>query len=79
MEPSRDLMDSIYREKILRARREPIERKILAGAELFEGACDRMAAGLRGEHPLADEDTIRALLRQRLDRLRRLRATDERE
>jgi hypothetical protein len=50
MEPTQELIDEIYRERVLRARRTPIEQKILAGADLFEGVCTRMADGLREEH-----------------------------
>lgn len=79
MKPTPELIDAIYREKVLRARRTPIGRKFLAGAELFEMACDRMADGLRSENPGADAATIDSLVRQRLDRLRRLREADDRQ
>jgi hypothetical protein len=72
MEPTQVLIDEIYRERVLRARRTPIEHKILAGGELFEGVCARMADGLRDENPGADEATIQELLRRRLEFLRRL-------
>jgi hypothetical protein len=72
MEPIRELADAIYRERVLRARRTPIELKIAAGGELFEGVCERMADGLRDENPGADEATIQELLRRRLALLRRL-------
>lgn len=64
-----ELMDEIYRDRVLRARRQPLEAKFLAGAELFEQVCERMKAGLRAENPGADAATIDQLLRQRLDRL----------
>jgi hypothetical protein len=79
MQPTAELIDSIYREKVLRARRSPIERKVLAGAEIFEMVCRRMADGLRAEKPDADEVEVEELLRQRLDRLRRLREADVRQ
>lgn len=72
MEPTRELADAIYRERVLRARATPAEAKLRAGAELFEEVCERMAAGLRLENPDADDATIRALLRNRLERLRKL-------
>ncbi len=72
MEPIRELADAIYRERVLRARRTPIEQKIAAGGELFEEVCERMADGLRDENPGADEATIQELLRRRLALLRRL-------
>jgi hypothetical protein len=79
MEPSQELIDAIYRDRVLRARRVPLEQKFLAGAELFEGACRRMAAGLRDENPGADEDTVQELLRRRLALLRRLRSPHDRQ
>jgi hypothetical protein len=72
MESIKELADDIYRERVLRARRTPIELKLSAGGELFEGVCERMAAGLRHENPGADEATIQELLRRRLALLRRL-------
>jgi hypothetical protein len=72
MGPTKELIDDIYRERVLRARRTPIEQKISAGGELFEGVCERMADGLRNENPGADEATIQELLRRRLALLRRL-------
>jgi hypothetical protein len=79
MQPTAELIDSIYREKVLRARRSPIGRKVLAGAEIFEMVCRRMADGLRSERPDADDAEIQVLLRQRLDRLKRLREADVRQ
>lgn len=73
MEPSRELIDDIFRERVLRARRVPFEAKFYSGAELYEGACRRMMDGLRMENPGADEATIRELLRRRLARLRQVR------
>jgi hypothetical protein len=72
MEPTQELIDDIYRERVLRARRTPIEQKISASGELFDGVCERMAAGLRDENPGVDEATIQQLLRRRLALLRRL-------
>ena len=75
MESIKELADDLYRERVLRARRTPIEQKISAGAEIFEEVCERMAAGLRYENPGADDATIQDLLRRRLDFLRRLRTS----
>jgi hypothetical protein len=75
MEPTQELIDDIYRERVLRARRTPIEQKISASGELFDGVCERMAAGLRDENPGVDEAAIQQLLRRRLALLRRLEST----
>lgn len=75
MVPTKEIIDEIYRDRVLRARATPLEEKLLAGARLFEDVCERMAAGLRDENPEADEETIQELLRRRLDLLRRLRTS----
>jgi hypothetical protein len=72
MKPTQALIDEIYKERVLRARRTPIEQKILAGAELFEHACQVTCAGIRLENPGADEAVVQALLRDRLALARRL-------
>jgi hypothetical protein len=72
MGPTQELIDDIYRERVIRARRIPIEQKLQAGGDLFEGVCERMAAGLRDENPGADDAKIQELLRHRLAILRRL-------
>ncbi len=72
MGPTQELVDAIYRERVLRARRTPIELKLRAGGDLFEEVCQRMADGLRDENPGADEATIQDLLRRRLALVRRL-------
>jgi hypothetical protein len=73
MGPTPELLDDLYRARVLRARAMAPGDKIAAGPRLFEDVCERMAAGLRMEHPTADEATIRELLRLRLERLRKLR------
>jgi hypothetical protein len=72
MEPSTSVIDTLYRDRVLRARQESLEAKFLAGAELFEQVCVRMRAGLIDENPGADGAMIEQLLRNRLERLRRL-------
>lgn len=75
MQPTRELIDELYRERVLRARRTPLENKILSGATLFDEACRRMEAGIRGLHPEADDEAVRAMLRRRLEIGRRLDST----
>lgn len=76
MEPTPELIDELYRERVLRARRTPMEEKILAGPRLFDLACRIAMDGIREQHPEADDEEVRRLLRQRLDlrdRLERIR------
>jgi hypothetical protein len=72
MESIKELADEIYRERVLRARRTPIEQKILAGPELFDFACQIARAGIRHQNPGVDEDQVEVLLRERLALARRL-------
>ncbi len=72
MESIPELADAIYLERVLRARRTPIELKILAGAEIFDFACQFTRAGIRHQNPEADDAQVEALLRERLALARRL-------
>ena len=72
MEPTQELVDAIYRDKVLRARKRRLEDKVLAGAELFAEVCERMTGGIRMQYPGADDAKIKAIRRQWLDRVRRL-------
>lgn len=73
MGPTQELVDDLYRERVLWARAMTPEQRMLAGAQIYEDVCERMAAGLRDENPGADEATIQELLLRRLKLLRRLR------
>ena len=73
MEPTRELVDSIYQERVLRARRTPLDQKLLLGPDLFAEVCQRMADGIRNENPNADEQRVQELVGARLDLLERLR------
>jgi hypothetical protein len=72
VEPSRELADDIYRERVLRARRTPIEQKLVAGAELFEYACRVTCDGIRHQNPGIDESRVQEILRERLALRRRM-------
>ncbi len=72
MEPTQELVDDIYREKVLRARRSSPGEKILDGPELFDWACQWMVAGIRSQFPGADADRVRAIVDERLALRRRL-------
>jgi hypothetical protein len=71
MEPTKELLASLYRERVLRARRMSPQDKLLAGARLFDYACRVTAAGIRSQHPDADDEKVLELLRQRLAWARR--------
>jgi hypothetical protein len=72
MEPTQELADYIYRERVRRARRTSPAEKFLDGPRLFDSACGRMKDGIRAQFPDADATKVEEILVQRLDRVRRL-------
>lgn len=75
MKPTQELIDDIFRERVLRARRTPPEEKLLDGPRLFDLACRITMDGIRNENPGANEQQIKEMLAQRLALLRRLEET----
>ena len=67
------LADAIYRDRVLRARRTPPEKRILEGPRLFDYACAITMAGLRSQNPQASEAELRVALRNRLSLGRKLK------
>ena len=72
MPPSPEPIDSLYRDKVLRARKIPPERKLFAPARLYEFARSITIAGIRNQHPNASDEQVRELLRQRMKLARQL-------
>ncbi|MEW6356767.1 MAG: hypothetical protein AB1696_10595 [Planctomycetota bacterium] len=72
VKPDKTLIDAIYRERVLRARAQPPEEKLLAGIRLFDSACRVMKEGIRAQYPEADEERVNEILRERLAIARRL-------
>ena len=62
----KDLVDPIYRDKVLAA------RKLAMGGELFSEVCGRMRSGIRMQFPNADEREVHEILRKRLRRLNQI-------
>lgn len=78
MQPTKELIDAIYLDKIRAARAMSPEDKLLAGPRLFERSCRIMLDGLRHENPDADEARLETLFRERLARWLRLEGDDDR-
>ena len=72
MEPTKELIDALFWDKVDQARRMTPEEKFLAGARLFDYACSITVAGIRQQFPQADEREILRILRERLEIARRL-------
>jgi len=69
------LLDELYREELAEARAMTPEQKVLAGQQLFEGACRITLAGIRNQNPGLSEEQCLGILRQRLVLQRRLEET----
>ena len=75
------LGQAIERDRLRRANEEPLASKFLAGEELFHYAASITMAGIRMQHPEADEPQVLKILKQRLelvDRMDRQRAERQR-
>lgn len=66
MKPTQELLNDIFRERVLRARRTPPAEKFLDGIRLFDLGCRIAMDGIRHDHPDADEQRVRELLARRL-------------
>lgn len=64
--PTREVIDVLYRDEVVRARSMPPEDKLLAGARLFDYACQITMAGIRNQFPGIDEQRAHKILKQRL-------------
>ncbi len=64
VEPSHELVDAIYRDKVLQARRMSPEEKLLAGPHLFDEACNGIRGAIRACFPKASEDDVQTLLKR---------------
>jgi hypothetical protein len=60
------LIDQLYREEVLEARRMSPEEKFLAGEDLFRFACEITLAGIRNENPSATQEDCMKILQERL-------------
>ena len=67
-----ELADQIFREKVMRARRQTIAERFETGLELFEKGIAQMRSGIRHQFPNASDEEVRSILRKRLRRSRQL-------
>lgn len=66
MKPTPELVDALYRDKVLQARAMTSQERFLSGYELFEQGVSLMRDGIRLQHPDADEEEIERRVRHRL-------------
>ncbi len=66
MNPSPELLQDLRREEIADARRLSFAQKFIAGAALFDYACQVTRSGIRMQHPEFNEQQVLDELRRRL-------------
>jgi hypothetical protein len=71
-EPTRELLDDIFRRRVLQARATPPDQRLVDCLELYDRARSVMQDGIRMQFPDADEAEVERILGERLDRVRRM-------
>lgn len=61
------LIDELYREEVLDARRMDPEEKLILGERLFRWACAITLEGIKLQHPEASEADCQRMLRERVE------------
>ena len=67
MEPTIELADELFRDKVRQARRTSPEERLLDGARLFDHACRVMMDGIRNRYPDASQEEVTRLLFHRME------------
>lgn len=65
--PYAPMIDELYRQEVLEARRMSPEEKLILGERLFRWACAITLEGIRFQNPEASEDQCQRLLRERIE------------
>lgn len=68
----KDLVDPIYRDKVLAAREMSVGERLATGIELFEAALGIMRDGIRAQFPDLNPDEVEEKLSTRLKRLKQV-------
>ena len=66
MEPTNELIDALFLDKVRAAREMAPGEKLMLGPILFDVVCRRMVAGIRYQFPDADDTRIHEILLRRL-------------
>ena len=72
MNPHQPLMDQLYREEILHARKQTPQQRVAGAFEMAPFARGMMEAGIRSQHPGADDAEVLRLGRERIAKGRRI-------
>ncbi|MFH1748761.1 MAG: hypothetical protein ABIG44_17130 [Planctomycetota bacterium] len=71
-EPSRELIDAIYADKVRQARRMSIAERLKAGGDMFDEECEQFRLRMRQEHPDWNAEQVEDALRANLTEQRRI-------
>lgn len=74
MEPTKELADALFRDKVEMAKRMTVGERFDSAIELFEGALGMMRAGIRHQFPDAGEPEVERIVRERLAIFERLQS-----
>lgn len=69
-EPTQELLDDIFRRRVLQARKTPPEQRVLDSLWLYERSLITVRDGIRDRFPDADDTEVERILRQQLKRIR---------
>jgi tRNA U55 pseudouridine synthase TruB len=72
MEPTAELVDAIYRDKVMRSRKMTIGRRVEVGAELSDLGRQMMREAIRRDMPGSSQQEIQMELRRRIALSRKL-------
>ena len=74
MKPTKELLDQIRRERILRARATPPEQRIIEGLKMTDAAVKFMEAAIRSQFPNFTDSEVSAEMERRYEIARRHKA-----
>jgi hypothetical protein len=72
MQPTPQLLDHLYAEKVRAARQMTPEQRVLAAFELTAFVRRGLEDGIRSQHPDASEEQVQRILCERVAKLKRL-------
>ena len=72
MQPTKELIDELFLDKVRQARNTPPVERLLNGARLFDFSCRIMCDGIRHQHPDAGPEEVKRLLFERIALSRKL-------
>jgi hypothetical protein len=72
MQNIRDMADAIDRERLSRGTSLAKGERLVEGLRMWEDSLEWMKAGIRKQHPEADDEEVMRLVGERLERIRRV-------